>query len=248
MVYNDTSTRNGLLQSCEFLCGLGDAGISGDTNLKAHFTRLLNDRQYQMLAMVFDSQDEWDFDDVNLASNDYPVATTPLVAAQRDYTFPTSLKILRLKRVDVTYDGTNWYKAEPFDSGETGMGLGNDTNTDARFSKTQPYYDLRGNSLWLYPLANAADVTANAKVRVEFLRELYEYTTSDTTKTPPFDKPFHNMPAIGASLDFAVSRGLANKNDLATLWAIQEEKLKSYYSQKDMDRELIMKPAFNDYN
>lgn len=247
MVYNDTSTRNGLIQAAEFYTGLGDAGISGDTNLKAHFTRLLNDRQYQMLAMVFDSQDDWDFDDSNLASNDYPVATTPLVAAQRDYTFPSSLKILRLKRVDVTYDGTNWYKAEPFDSGETGLGLGNDTNTDSRFFKTAPYYDLRGNSVWIYPLPNAADVTAGAKIRVEFLRELYEYTTSDTSKTVPFDKPFHNMPAIGASLDFAVARGLANKNDLAALWQDQERKLRTYYFSKQMDKELILRSNNQDY-
>lgn len=262
MTFNDTTNRNGLIQSCEFLCSLQDAGISGDTNLLKHFTRLINARCYQVLTMILNAQDEWDFDDVNLGN--YPTATRALIVAQRDYRFDTAswsligreggsaasnaaIKPLKIKRVDITYDGTNYYKAEPFDEGETGLGLGNDTNTDQRFGKTKPFYDVRDYAIWLYPTASSADVTAGAKMRITFVREFDEFTSSDTTQEPGFDEPFHQMAAVGASLDYAVAKGLSNKNDLAAMWADYENRLRVYYGNKQKDRELILKPSYVNY-
>src|ERR1051326_6234901 len=105
-----------------------------DTNAFTAANRLISTNRWmhKVWTMILTSQDGWDVDDLN--QTDYPVATTPLVASQRDYTIPTSLKALKIKRVDVTYDGSTYYKCEPWDSSETGEGLGNATNTDPRFS------------------------------------------------------------------------------------------------------------------
>lgn len=251
MVFNDTSTRNGLIQECEFLTGVGDAGISGNTDYLKHFTRLLNSRLYQVVTMILDSQDEWDFDDSN--HGDYPVATTALVSAQRDYTFPTSLKILKIKRVDISYDGTNYYRASPLDINETGIGVGpssastQETNTDGEFSKTAPYYDSKANSIWIYPRADATDVANSGKIRVEFYRELDEFTTADTTQEPGIDEPWHRMVAVGAALDFAVAKGLSNKNDLGAMYADYENRLRKYYGKKNEDRVYTLKSAYINY-
>jgi len=243
MMYSDTSGKTGLLQSVEFFTGVGDGTISGNATYKAQVTQLLNNRYHQVVTMVLDSiGDGWDFDDLN--HTNYPVATTPLVAAQRDYVLPASEKILRIKRVDVTYDGSKYYRATPIDTGAIDFGLGTAANTDAYFSTTAPGYDLLGNSLWLYPLADATHVTASAKLRLEFTREIDEFTTADTTQEPGIDEPFHNMLAVGAALDWAIAKGLAVKNDLAAVWVDYEGRLRKYYGRKNEDVQLILNSAY----
>lgn len=247
MQYNDTSTKNGLLQDCERWCSVGDAGITGDATLKAQFTASINHWYHQVVTMILQSQDEWDFDDNNYT--DYPVLTTPLVAGQRDYVIPITEKVLKIKRVDICYDGTSnvCYKAEPLDSGEMGLGLGNDTNTDARFSKTQPYYDVKGNAIWIYPMADATNVTNSGIIRIEWSREVDEFTTSDTTQEPGFDEPFHRMLSLGASYDYLLQRDNPRADRLKQLLNEYEVRLRNYYSSKQTDRHYTLKPAYINY-
>ena len=106
MQYSDTTNKNGLLQRMEFWTNLGDAGITGNTLLKAQFTQGLNNWYHKVVTMILASHDEIDWDDVNHA--DFPVLTTDLVANQQDYSIPASEKVLKIKRVEWTPDGTNW--------------------------------------------------------------------------------------------------------------------------------------------
>lgn len=246
MVYSDTSAKNGLLQRCEFWTGLGDAGITGNTLLKAQFTQSLNNWYQKIVTMILASQDEWDFDDLNYS--DYPIGTTALVAGQRDYDLPASLKLLRIKRADVTYDGTNWRRVEPLDINEVSFGVGNASLEDDNFAKDKPFYDLKSNTIWLYPRADATDVANGATLRIEFAREVDVFTTSDTTQEPGIDEPFHEMIALGASFDFASIKTLPNKNDIWTMLQDFEARLKQYYGKKTEDRNIVLKSAFLDYN
>lgn len=231
---------------CEDLTALGDATISGNSTNLAKFTAKMNRRNQLILTSLFDAQDDWDFDDSN--NTDYAIATAPLVANQRDYSFPASLKILRMTRVDVTYDGTNWYRATEVDSRDFSEGLGNDTVVDGRFSKSSPSYDLKANALMLYPRATQAEVDAGAKVRIEFARSQSDFATSDTTKTPGFDAPFHPMLAIGAALDYAIENDLVTKiQTLAAQWTDWEARLKTYYSRKGGDAAYRMDAATVSY-
>lgn len=242
MQFSDTTTRNGLIQDCEFWTAIGDAAISGTTATLQHFTRLINARYHQVVTMILRAQDEWDFDDA--VKTDYPIYTTSLVADQADYTFPTSLKILKIKRVEVTYDGgTNWYKAEPLDINEYTKNTTAATISQ-NFVKTSPFYDIQYNSLFLYPVPTAASTNG---LKIWISREITEFATSATTAEPGFDEPFHRMLSIGASLDYAVAKGLSNKNDLAALWADYEARLNEYYGSKQKDREYILKPGYQDY-
>lgn len=196
--------------------------------------------------MILESMDDWDFDDTN--KSDYPVATTPFIASQRDYTFPSSLKILKIKRVDITYDGSTYYQAQQFDSGTFGDSFGNTTNEDYNFPTTQPAYDVKANSLWVYPLATSAQVTAGAEIRIEFFREPTEFTTASTTTEPGFDEPFHRMLSLGASMDYAIIRNLPAKNDIAALYQDFEKRLKQYYGKKNNDTKYQLSSAYVDYN
>lgn len=214
--------------------------LNTDTTQFSDANRLLvaNRWYHKIVTMILASQDEWDWDDSN--ATDYPTATTPLVASRRDYTFPASLKILKIKRVDVTYDGTNYYQARPIDVSEFNFGNGNDDKVDQNFDKQSPAYDPKSNSIWLYPRANAADVSAGGLVKIEFLREPAEFTLSDVTtgsKEPGFDEPFHIMIALGMCWDFASAKQLPMKNDIWAELQDYEAKIKQYYGNKQTDRE-----------
>ncbi len=247
MVFSDTTDKKGLIQDCEFWTGLGDLAISGDAAKLDHFTRNINSWYHKVVTMVLASQDEWDFDDIN--HTDFAVLTTPLVADQRDYTIPASEKILKIKRVDICYDGTTntCFKAEPFDINEMGLGNGNDTEVDARFPETEPKYDMKANSMWIYPRADASNVTNNGIIRVEWTREVDEFVDTDTTQEPGLDEPFHRMLSVGASLDWAKAKSLKVKNDLQAEMNDYELRLKEYYGSKQTDRTYTLKGEDSDY-
>ena len=50
------------------------------------------------------------------------------------------------------------------------------------------------------------------------------------------------MVALGASLDWAVARGLPNKNDLATMYQDYEARLRKYYGRRDEGEMTVFVP------
>ena len=236
------------MQRCEYWTNKGDAVITGNTLDFARFTQSINNWYQKTVTMVLESQDEWDFDD--LAHGDFPIVKTPLVDAQRDYSIPASEKVLKLKRVDITYDGSTYFKAEPIDTGETSISFGDDTKTDGHFHKNAPFYDTQYGSVSIYPRANAADVANGAKIRMEWTREIDEFTVADTTQEPALDEPFHEMLAIGASFDWLLINKPQNTTLITRLEGLlvdYERRLRNHYSTKQEDRKYMLKPADLNY-
>lgn len=242
MQFSNTENDSGILQECEFLCNLGTTGISGNAQRLQDFTRLVNSRYHQVVTMILRSQNSWDYDDIN--HTDFPILTTNLVADQPDYSLPASEKILKLKRIEVTYDGTNYYKAEPLDIGQVGEAT-DTTSISSDFDDSKPFYDIQYNSIFLYPIPDT-DVTRGLKLWVT--REVDEFTSSDTTQEPGIDEPFHRMLAIGASMDWAIAKGLGVKNDLMALYQDYERRLGDYYGSKQTDKDMRFSSSFINYN
>jgi len=105
---------------------------NSNTYIDANMVIDINIWYQKIVSMILESQDYTDFDD-NRDTN-YPIATRALVASQRDYAFGTALWTLagkeggagtatqtllplKIKRLDVTYDGVNYFRATPFDDG-----------------------------------------------------------------------------------------------------------------------------------
>lgn len=238
MQYNNTTLKNGLVQRVERLTQVSDGAISGDTTLLAYTTSDINETIHELISTVLNTQDDFDWDDPN--RTDYPVATTPLVANQRDYQFD-NISFLRINRVDVSYDGVNYYRATPFDSDSYLDGMGNDTTVDGMFSKTDPKYDPKAVGFWLYPRASATDVTNGGTVRIEYSRSFDEFTVSDTTKEVPLDRPFHELVAVGAAMKKPnIDNDLFTK--LQRKWNEGTELMKTHYANRneDMDLKLII--------
>lgn len=212
---------------------------------------------YQKVAdMILGSQDDSDFDDNR--NTTYPIETTPMQANVRDYLVPVSEKMLKLKRVDVTWDGTNWYRAEPFDSGTfaTGMGFSNASSTDAgfdaNFDKLNPRYDYAYSAIWIMPMPTAADVTNGGKIRAEWQRNVTPFTASDytsvltdSTVVPGFDPSFHLILAYGAAREKALSDLLPQKDDILRDLADFETRIRAAYGRKALDTRMTLQADIN---
>lgn len=203
---------------------------------------------YQKVAtMILESQDDADFDDAR--NTTYPRKDIALVAGQRDYPIPVAEKMLKLKRVDISYDGVNFYKAEPIDISQIDYGIGKSTSTvqennlDNLFPKTSPRYDIKAGSLFIYPRASTADVAAGATMVAEWSRQVTPFVTADytsvltdSTVVPGFDDPFHPILAYGPAFEWAQSRNLPQAKALQADLIDYEVRLKQAYSNKNRDR------------
>lgn len=223
----------------------------------------------KIVSMILESQDDTDWEDTR--QTNYPIATRALVSAQRDYSFATTswslqgkeggagtanvaLLPLKIKRVDIAYDGVNYFRATPFDNGVPATGFGNPTTEDLNMIKQAPNYDVKYNSISIYPLPSASDVASAAKIRIEFERDVVVFTTADyttdptdSTVIPGIDSPFHMMIAYGAAYEYANANDLPQleniKNDLQD-W---EARLRQAYGRKDKDTMLALRPAYDSY-
>lgn len=244
--FNDTTNKLGLIQQCEFLLNLGDGTISGNTapdRLLYVFTRNINTWLHKIVTMIFGAQDEWQWDDIN--QTNYPIITTSLVANQQDYTLPAALGMLKIERVEVSYDsGSTWQRCQPFDKNESDQPVGNQTSVNNDFSIATPFYDIEYNTIMLYPIPTA--ISTNG-LKIWYLRSAIEFVSSDTTKVPPIDIAFHNMLAIGASLDYASAKGMPVAETLASELQDYEARLRQYYGSKDLDRRMVMGSIYPGY-
>lgn len=206
----------------------------------------------KVVSMILESQDESDFDDARRTN--YPIQTTPMVANQRDYTMPVSEKVLKIKRVDIAYNGTDFNRALPIDDGVPLFDMGaNATTTDQNFIRQAPRYDVKYNALFIYPMPLQADVDNGGLIRVEWERQIQPFTTADytsvltdSTVVPGYDDPFHPMLAWGAGWEYATARQLPQLEQIQATLADFEVRLRQHYGRKELDRTLSFGSAYDD--
>jgi len=147
MQFSDTSTKNGLIQECEtWLFGNDYGAISGNTNLLATFTRLLNTGLDEVTASIMEVDGRWQYDDTNYT--DFPIATTNLVVGQQDYQL--SVSHIKILGVEIKDNNGDWYAVAPLDQQDirrSGHALTEFLEENGR----PQYYDITGGSVFLYP-------------------------------------------------------------------------------------------------
>ena len=178
---------------------------------------------------ILQAADGMDFDDKNYTS-DFPESTTDLVLDQADYSNPTDL--LKEKRLTISYDGTNWYKATPFDISQSGVAL-----KDSYFSKQSPYYDLHDNSITVYPTPDANVIDG---LKIWMSRNMGLFTAGDVstgTKEPGFDRQFHKLIPLKVIWDwnFYKVKDYGEADRIMQQIQILSDKLKQHYSDKQQD-------------
>lgn len=167
-VVNDTThVDQGLIQECERITNLGDAGISGDTTLLRTFISRLNQAKDRFFAVAFKYDTLWNFDDST--RTDLPVATTNIVSTQRDYLFDREL--LMVTQAFAKDSAGVFHELSPQD----------DRNSPKVYDLTSSSsgvpttYELVGNSILLDPAPNYA---SSGGLKVVFKRNGLHFTTS----------------------------------------------------------------------
>ena len=231
--FSDTTTNTGLLQRCEFTL-FGDNGfgeITGNTNRLQAFTNLINSSLDKVTNLIMQCDGRWQYDATNYT--DLPIGKTDLIDGQQDYGLSvTHLKVLRVEVLD--RDG-KWIKLEPFDMNEIeDSGLVDYMNSPA----VPKYYDIQGQSLFLYPKPQTTYVntdTSAGGLKLYYQRGSSYFSTTDTTKEPGFSSTFHRLVERWACYDYALNRQLPIAKALRDEISILEQELQDHYNARQPD-------------
>lgn len=201
MNLSDTTNReNGLLQRCEDICGLGVTGITSSSGLLSQFVGWLNQWNNTAADYAIKSWDGADFDDKAYTTQPHGTFTG---TTNRDYNFDSTYKLLKLKMVQATYNGTNYVTVTPMDAADRKDLATKDPNIDGDFSTDYPQYDERASGFDLYPKFTTAQVSAGAKVYVEWFRAPRAFATTGTDLYEPcLDLQYHHFVAVGACYEY----------------------------------------------
>ncbi len=232
MILFNASTSLGLRNKTRFLTRT-DTTTYTDADLDAN----LNNYLHIFTTEVLESMDGCDFK--------ADTATTNIVADQQEYVLPTDL--LKIKRIEVTYDGTNWKKVDFFDINERGTNTST-TSISSDFSTENPYVDLMDESLMLYPIPDT-NVSAGLKIWYSKLDD----TLESATDTPAIAEPFQVGLCYGAAKDYYERH--SEKPNFADRALIMDrniksviKKMKAFYNTHNQDRDYILDTVYVDYD
>ncbi len=230
MVYNDTSTKQGILQEIESLVFSSDYGkITSDTTRLQTFTRYCNQALDKVTTKVLQSDNTWEFDDSS--ATDLPIGVTDLLPNQQDYSLAvTHLKILG---VSIKDQSGLWIKLEQISPDDMGN---QDRSEFMKIAGSPIFYDVIGNSVFLYPKPASANVTLSGGLKVYFQRQLAYFTTSDTTKIAGFPAIFHRLIVLWASYFYCQAGSISKISQIAQEIQVLEREMEQYYSKRNKER------------
>lgn len=223
MQFNDTANKTGIIQDITFLLGIDTNGYP-----LADRTRNINERFRMVWQMIFDSYGGWKFQDDN--SDATPYTDQNLTSGTGIYTLPSGALTVRF--VEVLNSGGTYERLRPLTEEEFKQAGGDIMLTS---NSTPTYYLLYEDQIKLVPYPNYSQANG---LRIYFDAGISTFVVTDTTKVPGFASPFHRMLSIGAALDYALARGLADKvTYLQNLWNDYETRLRQFYSKRFVDRQ-----------
>ena len=192
MTFNAVATTNdGIIQTIEELTDLGSAYISGNTTNLINFTARVNRVGHRVWHTIFMSTGNWAYDDGN--ETDLPQAVTDLTSGTAKYALPPTA--LTVQRIELKNSAGLWYELSPITTQEIPIAVG-------EFYKTsgQPtFYRLIGNTIELFA---APSYNSTGGLKVYFDRDSVNFVYTDTTKTPGFASPYHEIIPIMASVEW----------------------------------------------
>ena len=173
-------------------------------------------------------------------------STFNLVANQREYLLPTD--ILKIKRLEVTYDGTNWYTGVPMIEHSIGTAIddSNATVVDANYSQSGFQYHVYDASVFLYPKPTSA-VTAGGKLY--YIKRQSDLAADSVESVITIPKEFHSLISLGASADVFRRLGKEDRARVADAnFARGVQEMKAQIAGRNLDDDLQLRPLGQDYN
>jgi hypothetical protein len=178
---------------------------------------------------IWQAAGDWDFDDSNQTT--LPVATTVLVDAQADYALPSTAR--KVERVEVKNINGDYKLVSPLDKSQ----ITDQAMTEFEETNGVPeYYDIVGNSLYLYPAPDESLTCTTSGLKLYASRDVVAFSTTFNTTTgavaPGFNSNFHRILSLGASYDWCLSKGLAKAQTLRAELGQLENEIKEFYGSR----------------
>ena len=214
-----------ILSQVRYLCKISTTdGVGSDADL----LRILNDYYYRMITIL-----------VNCNEDKYGVRAKTNLATQENqewYALPSDL--MKLKRIEVTYDGTNWYKAHVHDAGEVEDKAMDLTTINNTYSQSSPYAEIFGDNIYLRPIPNT---TIAAGLRIWYIQR--PSLISSVTHSIQAPNEYHGYLVYGVASEVAIRQG---EEQLATMmlqrWEDGKGKIEEQYSPLVLDQLIDFKP------
>lgn len=154
----------------------------------------INNAYDRVASLVIKADAKWQWDDSN--NTDLPIATTALVANQRDYSLATShLEILRARVKDTS---GNWTVLKSKDVRDPDYVSAMDSTTTG----IPTYYDKFGTSVFL---GLTPSYSQSASLELTFQRGAASFTSGEVstgTKVPGFSSLYHELIPLIVSYDY----------------------------------------------
>lgn len=237
MVFSDTVNNLGILQQVRDMMRVDSTQWATSKVVNSVNNYLDTVAGY---AIGADRRFQWD--DTNHTA--LPIGTTNLVASQADYSFLTDEQgnsILNLTRIDIKDSSGNWTQLKTIDQVEINGAL------DEAFSTAgKPmYYDkIADNIIRLYP---TPDASVTAGLKFYFQRTPSYFAASDTTKAPGVPPLLHRGFVINAAYDGALTLGLANLQALSQERILEQQKMESYFGNRNTDEKTTLSTRYRSY-
>jgi len=242
MKFSQTSSKDGIIQNCESLCSLGDAGITGNTILLAKFTGWINSAYHKVVSAIIAVDKNWAWDDSNYT--DLPRGTATLVSGQQNYTLPAATasgnasELLRVTKIAV------------LDSNSTPQErtLHLTTQNDADLNNAYPtaglpiLYKLVGNAVKMWPSPSSTYVTLASGLVVYFQRSFDEFVTTDTTQQPGFVATYHDLLQLDASAQYLLPLNLQLATSYMTLFNNRLNQMQEDINDRNDDNVSQLRP------
>lgn len=191
MMFSNVTTLAGVIQTFERLTDSGYAYVSGDTDRMLEATNLANQKSSEIWHIIHEATGNWKYDDSN--NTDLPFATTDIVNAQQRYALPADA--LTVQRVEMKDSSGEWFRLTAITS-ENIPGAIDEFNDVAG---TPNFYSLINGVITIYPSANYASTDG---LKVYYDREAVEFATDDTTQTPGFASPYHEILPVMMAMEW----------------------------------------------
>lgn len=225
MVFSDTINNLGLVQQVRDLMRV-DASQWPTSRIVNSANNYLD--TITGYAIKADRRFQWD--DTNHTA--LPIGTTNLIANQSEYSFLTDQQgnaILTLTRIDILDSNGKYRQLKVVDQTQIDEALDEALNPAGTVME---YDKIADNIIRLYPKP-AVSVTNGLKFY--FQRSGSYFTATDTTKAPGVAPLLHRGFVIAAAYDGALTLGLQNLQPLSVEMQKEEEKMKLYFADRNMD-------------
>jgi len=221
------ANSQGLLGDIDFLCGTDSNSYPTKDKI-----RNINQSYHKVSRLIREVEYGWQYDDIN--NTDFPIATTTLVHSQQDYELPSGVQ--GVEKIEVLDSGGNYVKLIQMDWHDIEIAMSEFKETDG----FPMYYDLIGNSVFLYPAPASGSVTTSAGMKVYFNRDITEFASTATTASPGFATPFHRILSLDAAILFEENATKINK------WVDMRDRaikgLRKFYSSRNVERPRTIRP------